>query len=95
MDEIGCFFSQVSHPVAQMIGVGLAPDEDVSMAALVAADVESMKRWLVMFRVYVHLRIVFELMLHVLDCVRCVCEPHVSSNIFGQGSKMLHQSGKL
>ena len=41
MDEIGCFFSQVSHPVAQMIGVGLAPDEDVSMAALVAADVKA------------------------------------------------------
>lgn len=53
------------------------------------------ERCLVMFRVYVHLRIVFELMLHVLDCVRCGCEPHVSSNIFGQGSKMLHQSGKL
>ena len=39
------------------------------------------ERWLVMFRVYVHLRIVFELMLHVLDCVSA-CVSHTCLQTF-------------
>lgn len=45
---IGCFFLKFHIQLpsqmffsCQMIGVGLAPDEDVSMAALVAADVKA------------------------------------------------------